>query len=83
MDDISCPVLLLQGDQDKVVPPAQSQVVADALAANGIPHAYVLFKGEQHGFRRAENIATALETSLGFYAAVFGFEADVPVLDLG
>lgn len=82
VDAISCPVLLLQGDQDKVVPPAQSQVVADALAANGIPHAYVLFKGEQHGFRRAENIATALETSLAFYAAVFGFEADVPVLHL-
>ncbi|MDQ0094237.1 S9 family peptidase [Paeniglutamicibacter psychrophenolicus] len=80
--DISCPVLLLQGDQDKVVPPAQSQVVADALAANGIPHAYVLYEGEQHGFRRAENIVNALETSLGFYAAVFGFESDVPVLKL-
>lgn len=80
--DISCPVLLLQGDQDKVVPPAQSQVVADALAANGIPHAYVLYEGEQHGFRRAETIINALETSLGFYAAVFGFEAGVPVLTL-
>ena len=80
--DISCPVLLLQGDQDKVVPPAQSQVVADALAANGIPHAYVLYEGEQHGFRRAETIVNALETSLGFYAAVFGFESDVPVLKL-
>ena len=80
--DISCPVLLLQGDQDKVVPPAQSRVVADALAANGIPHAYVLYEGEQHGFRRAENIVNALETSLGFYAAVFGFDSDVPVLKL-
>lgn len=82
VEDIRCPVLLLQGDQDKVVPPAQSQVVADALAANGIPHAYVLYAGEQHGFRRAETIINALETSLGFYAAVFGFEADVPVLNL-
>lgn len=82
VNDISCPVLLLQGDEDKVVPPAQSQVVADALAANRIPHAYVLYKGEQHGFRRAENIADALETSLGFYATVFGFEADVPSLNL-
>ncbi len=82
VQDISCPVLLLQGDQDKVVPPAQSQVVADALAANGIPHAYVLYAGEQHGFRRAETIVNALETSLGFYAAVFGFDADVPVLKL-
>ncbi len=82
VQDISCPVLLLQGDQDKVVPPAQSQVVADALAANSIPHAYVLFEGEQHGFRRSENIISALETSLAFYAAVFGFDADVPVLEL-
>ncbi|RAX49371.1 S9 family peptidase [Arthrobacter sp. AQ5-05] len=82
VQDISCPVLLLQGDQDKVVPPAQSRVVADALAANGIPHAYVLYEGEQHGFRRAETIVNALETSLGFYAAVFGFESDVPVLKL-
>lgn len=83
VDDISCPVLLLQGDEDKVVPPAQSQVVADALAANGIPHAYVLYAGEQHGFRRMENIVNALETSLGFYATVFGFNADVPSLELG
>ncbi|MDO5745231.1 MAG: prolyl oligopeptidase family serine peptidase, partial [Micrococcaceae bacterium] len=82
VQDISCPVLLLQGDQDKVVPPAQSQVVADALAANRIPHAYVLFEGEQHGFRRSENIISALETSLAFYATVFGFEADVPALEL-
>ena len=82
VDDISCPVLLLQGDEDKVVPPAQSQVVADALAANGIPHAYVLYAGEQHGFRRMENIINALETSLGFYATVFGFDADVPSLEL-
>lgn len=82
VDNISCPVLLLQGDEDKVVPPAQSQVVADALAANGIPHAYVLYAGEQHGFRRMENIINALETSLGFYATVFGFDADVPSLEL-
>ena len=82
VDDISCPVLLLQGDEDRVVPPAQSQVVADALAANGVPHAYVLYAGEQHGFRRMENIVNALETSLGFYAAVFGFDADVPKLEL-
>ncbi|PQZ86968.1 prolyl oligopeptidase [Arthrobacter sp. MYb227] len=82
VNDISCPVLLLQGDEDKVVPPAQSQEVADALAANGIPHAYVLYSGEQHGFRRMENIINALETSLAFYANVFGFNAEVPVLEL-
>ena len=82
VNDISCPVLLLQGDEDKVVPPAQSQVVADALAANGIPYAYVLYSGEQHGFRRMENIINALETSLSFYAKVFGFTTDLPELEL-
>ncbi|UYQ76879.1 prolyl oligopeptidase family serine peptidase [Glutamicibacter sp. JL.03c] len=79
---ISCPVLLLQGDEDKVVPPAQSQVVADALAERGIAHAYILFEGEQHGFRKSENIVRALESSLAFYAQIFGFETDVPAIDL-
>lgn len=79
---ISCPVLLLQGDEDKVVPPAQSQVVADALAERGIAHAYILFEGEQHGFRKSENIVLALESSLAFYAQIFGFETDVPAIEL-
>ena len=52
---LNCPVLLLQGAEDKVVPPAQSEMFRDALARKGIPHAYLLFEGEQHGFRRAEN----------------------------
>ena len=79
---ISCPVLLLQGDEDLVVPPSQSQVVADALAARGIPHAYILFAGEQHGFRQSENIVSALESSLAFYAQIFGFETDAPAIEL-
>lgn len=79
---ISCPVLLLQGDEDKVVPPAQSQVVADALAERGIAHAYILFEGEQHGFRKSENIVRALESSLAFYAQIFDFETDVPAIEL-
>ncbi|GGM01831.1 S9 family peptidase [Glutamicibacter protophormiae] len=79
---ISCPVLLLQGDEDLVVPPAQSQVVADALAARGIPHAYILFAGEQHGFRQSENIISALESSLAFYGQIFGFETDAPAIEL-
>ena len=82
VDSLNCPVLLLQGDEDKVVPPAQSQVVADALAARGIAHAYVLFKGEQHGFRRRENIIRDRELSLAFYARVFGFDADVEPIEL-
>lgn len=79
---ISCPVLLLQGDEDKVVPPAQSEVVAKALAERGIPHAYILFAGEQHGFRQSENIIKALESSLAFYAQIFGFATDVEAIEL-
>ena len=82
VEKISCPVLLLQGDEDKVVPPAQSQVVADALAKRGIPHAYILFAGEQHGFRQSANIIKALESSLAFYAQIFEFETDVPTITL-
>ncbi len=74
--------MLLQGDEDKVVPPAQSQVVADALAERGITHAYILFEGEQHGFRKSENIVRALESSLAFYAQIFNFETDVPAIEL-
>ncbi|MGZ8804655.1 MAG: alpha/beta hydrolase family protein, partial [Microbacterium sp.] len=69
------PLLLLQGADDTVVPPSQSEAIRDALVAGGIPHAYVLYEGEGHGFRRAENIVNALETELAFLGAVFGFEA--------
>ncbi len=83
VDDLSCPVLLLQGLEDRVVPPSQSQLFADALARKGIPHAYLTFAGEQHGFRRAETIVAALEAELSFYGQVFGFTPPgVPVLPL-
>src|SRR6185437_12642210 len=67
VDELSCPVLLLQGLEDKVVPPSQAEMFRDALAAKGIPHAYLAFEGEQHGFRRAENVIAALEAELSFY----------------
>ncbi len=79
----TCPVLLLQGLEDPVVPPAQSESLADELAAAGVPHAYVPFPGESHGFRRAETVVAALEAELSFYASVMGFDAaDVPSLTL-
>ena len=83
VDELSCPVLLLQGDEDEVVPPSQSELFRDAMVRKGIPHAYLLFAGEQHGFRRAENVVTALESELSFYGQVLGFTPpDVPRLDL-
>ena len=74
VDRISCPMILLQGDQDEVVPPAQAQVMVDALIAKRLPYAYLLFEGEQHGFRKSANIARALEAELSFYAQILGFE---------
>lgn len=70
------PLLLLQGAEDTVVPPAQSEGIRDALATHGIPHAYVLYEGEGHGFRRAETIEHAYGTQLAFLGAVLGFEPD-------
>ena len=81
VDDLSCPVLLLQGDEDRVVPPSQAELFRDALARKHIPHAYLLFEGEQHGFRKAETVVAALEAELSFYGQVLGFTPPgVPVL---
>jgi dipeptidyl aminopeptidase/acylaminoacyl peptidase len=73
-DGISDPLLLLQGLDDKVVPPAQSEVIVDALKSRGIPYAYIPFEGEGHGFRRAENVKSAIEAHLSFLGQVCGFE---------
>lgn len=72
-EQIDVPVLLLQGEDDRVVPLAQSEKIRDALAARGIPHEYVVYPGEGHGFRRAETIIDALERELRFLGEVFGF----------
>jgi dipeptidyl aminopeptidase/acylaminoacyl peptidase len=83
VDGLSCPVLLLQGDEDEVVPPSQSEMFRDALVNKGIPHAYLLFHGEQHGFRKAETIVAALLAELSFYGQVLGFSPPgVPLLEL-
>jgi len=70
---------LFQGLEDKVVPPNQAEMMVDAMRKKGLPVAYVPFEGEQHGFRRAENIKRALEAELYFYSRVFGFELADPV----
>lgn len=78
IDRLSCPIILLQGLEDKIVPPNQAEMMFEAVRAKGLPVAYIPFAGEQHGFRRAENIKRALDAELYFYSKVFGFElADV------
>jgi dipeptidyl aminopeptidase/acylaminoacyl peptidase len=76
---LSCPLLLLQGLEDEIVPPEQAEVMVEALRKRGLPHAYLAFPGEQHGFRRAENMVRAIEAELLFYARVFGFEPADPI----
>ena len=73
IDRLACPLILFQGLEDKIVPPNQSQMMADAARAKGLPVAYLAFEGEQHGFRKAETIIRSLEAELYFYGAVFGF----------
>ncbi|HTL88462.1 MAG TPA: S9 family peptidase [Leptolyngbya sp.] len=74
VDRLSCPVIFFQGDEDKIVPPNQAEMMVNALKQKGLPVAYVLFEGEQHGFRKAENIKRALDGEFYFYSRVFGYE---------
>ena len=69
----TCPVLLMQGLDDPVVPPVQAESIAADLAAHGIPYAYLPFAGESHGFRKAETIMASLEAELSFYGQIMGF----------
>ena len=73
-DRLERPLLLLQGLDDEVVPPAQAERMAEVLDRKGIPYAYIAFEGEGHGFRREENIRRTLEATLSFVGRVFGFE---------
>jgi dipeptidyl aminopeptidase/acylaminoacyl peptidase len=73
VDQLDRPLIVLQGSEDAVVPPAQSETIVAALRRRGVPVAYLLFDGEQHGFRRAENIRRAVDAELAFYARIFGF----------
>ena len=78
-DRLSCPVIFFQGLEDEVVPPNQAETMFEVLKDKGLPVAYVPFEGEQHGFRRAENIRRALDGQLYFYSRVFGFDLADPV----
>jgi dipeptidyl aminopeptidase/acylaminoacyl peptidase len=82
-DRIKVPFLLLQGLEDVICPPLQCERLLHRMAGRGIPHAYLTFAGEQHGFRQASTVITALEAELSFLGQVFGFDPPgVPRLPL-
>jgi dipeptidyl aminopeptidase/acylaminoacyl peptidase len=71
IEQLNCPVIFLQGLQDKVVPPAQAEAMVAALQKKGIMTKYITFEEEGHGFRQAPNIQRALNEELEFYLTVF------------
>lgn len=75
VERLDCPVIFLQGLEDKVVPPQQAETMVEALRGRGLPVAYVVFDDEGHGFRKAANIRTALEAELDFYRRVLGIDS--------
>jgi dipeptidyl aminopeptidase/acylaminoacyl peptidase len=83
-EEIRAPLLTLQGLDDRVVPPSQSEQLVDALKRNGVPHAYLAFEGEGHGFRKRESLVRSQQATLAFLGHVFGFEPadELPPLEL-
>ncbi len=81
---LSTPLILFQGLEDEIVPPAQAERMADALRSKGVPFAYLPYEGEQHGFRKAENIKRTAEAELYFYGRILGFTPadDLPPVDI-
>ena len=76
---LSSAMILFQGLEDKIVPPDQSEKMFEAVRAKELPVAYLAFEGEQHGFRKAENIKRTLDAELYFYSKVFKFDLADPV----
>jgi dipeptidyl aminopeptidase/acylaminoacyl peptidase len=79
VESLSCPVIFFQGLEDKVVLPNQAEKMVEALSRKGLPVAYIPFEGEQHGFRRSQNIKRTLDAELYFYSQIFGFNLAEPV----
>jgi dipeptidyl aminopeptidase/acylaminoacyl peptidase len=82
-DRLAGPVLLLQGLEDEICPPEQADRFVAGLEGTGVPHAYLTFEGEQHGFRKADSLVTVLHAELSFFGQVLGFTPhDTPTLEL-
>ncbi len=82
-DRVTAPFLLMQGLADVICPPAQCERFLERMRGRHVPHAYLAFEGEGHGFRRADTMIRALEAELSLYAQVFGIEPPgVPTLEL-
>ena len=79
LDRLSSPMLILQGADDRVVPPSQARSMADAVRAKGLPVALVIYPGEGHGFRGAETIRRSQEAMLSFVAQLFEFTPADPI----
>ncbi|MCT7351921.1 LpqB family beta-propeller domain-containing protein [Streptomyces sp. 15-116A] len=81
---LTAPFLMLQGLDDVICPPVQCERFLARVAGSGVPHAYLTFEGEGHGFRRAETMVRTLEAELALYAQVFGLspQGGVPPLEL-
>jgi dipeptidyl aminopeptidase/acylaminoacyl peptidase len=79
LEGMDRPVIFFQGLDDKVVPPNQAEMMHEALRKRGVPTSYIAFAGEQHGFRKAENIKRALEGEFYFFSRVFGFSPADPI----
>ena len=73
-EKLNCPVIFFQGLEDAVVPPSQAEAMVDALKKKGLPVAYIAYEGEQHGFRKAENIKRTIEGEFYFYSRIFGYK---------
>ena len=74
-DQLSCPMIIFQGTEDKIVPPSQAEIMAQGLRDKKIPFSLIMYEGEQHGFRKSENIKSSLESELFFYSKVLKFTA--------
>ena len=81
-EKLSCPIIFFQGMDDRVVPPNQTEIMVQALRKKGLPVCYISYEGEQHGFRKAENISRTIDAEFLFYAKIFGFRPADDLLDI-